>query len=467
MKNIFKTFVPLAIVASLFIGCDDKLEDIRPEDDLSDLITFGDFGLIEASTIAMYSESQHSDANGTPQIIADMMTDNANFVGSFPTYQAIRDYETLAGNATATAPWFRNMLIIRSANNIIVNLEPVNPDDVTGLTPENKAQFIAEARFVRALAHFDLVNLFAQPFQVNNGSNLGVPIVTEFFTGDTAPFLQERSTVNQVHEFIRTELIAAIPALATNNRNRATKGAAEGLLARLHLYRGEWQQAAERATNALAAPGVSLAPDYGWIENASSEHIYRIVNLADDGAVGLGFDGLYNPSSNNGRGDLPFAQNLIDAFEEEPEDLRFTFKIEATDAGNNAGAFFTTKYPAGTNTAESDFYVIRAAEMHLTRAEANFNNSSSIGASVADDVNAIRGRALLGPATTIDIDVILNERRKELCFEGHRRMDLLRYGRNLRPNGGAVSAFGANRTIMPISQIEIENNPNITQNPGY
>lgn len=465
MKKLIKNIFSFAIITVLFVGCDDRLE-IEPEDALSNLITFNDFGLIEGSVLSMYNVSQSGNINGIPQIISDFMSDNANFVGSFTTLQDIRDFRAQPDNNSATPVWTVSYALIRTANNIIVNLEPVNPDDVTGLTAENKAQFIAEARFVRALAHFDLVDIYAQPFQVNGGSNLGVPIIQEFFAGDSSPFLNERNTVNEVHEFIRTELIAALPNLPASATDRATQSAAEAILARLHLYRGEWAEAAQRANNALNGPGVGLAPDYSWIENNSSEHIYRIINLSDDGSGG-GYDTFYNPASNNGRGDLPFTQDLIDSFNEEPGDLRSTFVVSATDAGANPGALFTTKYPSGTNTSESDAYVIRAAEMVLTRAEANLMNGSAIGATPLEDLNAIRVRAQLGAVSTVTLPSILNERRKELCFEGHRRMDLLRNGLNLRPSGDPVSSAGGNFTVLPIPQSEINRNPNITQNPGY
>ena len=110
--------------------------------------------------------------------------------------------------------------------------------------------------------------------------------------------------------------------------------------------------------------------------------------------------------------------------------------------------------------------VLRITEMYLIRAEANFQDGTSVGDSPLNDINLLRTRAGLADLGTVGLDAILLERRKELCFEGHRRMDLLRNNRNLRPDGGAVSAPGANKVIFPIVDNEITNNPNITQNPG-
>ena len=156
---------------------------------------------------------------------------------------------------------------------------------------------------------------------------------------------------------------------------------------------------------------------------------------------------------------------MLDAFAAEPGDLRFTTLSQAaTDAGGN-DTFFTLKYPDVVNNA-SDGMVLRITEMYLIRAEANLRGGTSIGATPLEDINLLRDRAGLGPLGTVDLDAILNERRKELCFEGHRRMDLLRNNRNLRPGGGPESEPGANKVIFPIVEDETTNNPNITQNPG-
>ena len=154
------------------------------------------------------------------------------------------------------------------------------------------------------------------------------------------------------------------------------------------------------------------------------------------------------------------------AYTAEPGDLRYTaLTYDDTDAGNQP-ARFTAKYPNG-QADDSDPNVIRMAEMHLTRAEANLRGGTNIGATPLEDVNAIRERAGLPALTSVTLDGILLERRKELAFEGHRRMDLLRNGRNLRPAGTALSAPGGPKTILPIPEAELNNNPNAEQNASY
>jgi hypothetical protein len=108
--------------------------------------------------------------------------------------------------------------------------------------------------------------------------------------------------------------------------------------------------------------------------------------------------------------------------------------------------------------------------MYTIRAEANFRAGSSVGDSPLNDINTLRTRAGLANLATVDLDIILNEKRKELCFEGQRRMDLLRNGLALRRPGmpnETESSFGADKTILPIPTSERDLNPNISQNPGY
>ena len=109
--------------------------------------------------------------------------------------------------------------------------------------------------------------------------------------------------------------------------------------------------------------------------------------------------------------------------------------------------------------------------MYLIRAESNLRGSLTVGGVLpVADVNRTRVRAGLAPLTAVTLTAILDERRKEFCFEGLRRMDLLRNNLPLRSAGlanTAESAAGADKTIYPIPQRERDINPNLEQNKGY
>lgn len=469
MKTIKITVTFLALIFAF--SCEDRL-DVVPEDNVASNTVFGSFATINGAVVGIYSKNQSGDLNGNAQLMSDFMADNVNFVGSFPSLQEIDQFETLATNASIDNIWLDGYELIGAANNIIVNLPDVSIDDVTGLTEADKTVFVAEAKFLRAITNFQLVNLFAQPFQFSNGANLGIPIVTQPFEGgDISEFQLERSTVNEVHAFIEQDLLDAAAALPEDNGVRAEAGAARALLARLYLYRGEWAQAADLANQVITSGEYTLASDYDFYDDNpnSSEHIFVVINTPTDGPQeNAGSDevyvNFYNPAP-GGRGDAPFSQELIDAFAAEPGDRRFDeLSQAASDAGGN-DTFFTTKYPDIVNNA-SDGMALRITEMYLIRAEANLLNGSSVGDTPLNDINLLRNRADLGNLGSVDLAAISLERRKELCFEGHRRMDLLRNNLNLRPDGGAVSGPGADKVIFPIVEDETTNNPNITQNPG-
>lgn len=464
MKKINILFYSLVLL--LVYNCDDRLEGIQPEDSLSSSVIFSNFTTIDAATVGIYDGMQDGDFIGLPDMIGDFTADNANFVGSFTTLQDIRDFDANATNNSLAGIWFDVFDVIRDANNVIVNLPPVQIENVTFSNADDatnfetlKLQFIAEARFSRALATFIGVNIFAQPFQVDNGSSLGMPLVTEFFTGDITPFQKARATVNETHSFIEEDLLYAMNNLPSTNGIRSSSTAAKALLSRLYLYREQWGPAANMANDVINTAGFALAPDFSFYNNTSTEHIFRIINFADDGAFGTNFDTFYNSSADNGRGDLIFSQDLIDTFAAQPGDKRYDeLSKDEVDAGGG-NSRFTLKYPNGQNT-DSDPNVLRISEMYLNRAEANLRGGTSIGATPLSDVNAIRVRAGLTPLTgTISLDDILLERRKELAFEGHRRMDLLRNGKNLRPDNAAISALGGAKTILPLPVDELNNNP--------
>lgn len=449
----------------IFTSCEDQL-DVLPEDNVASNTIFNSLATTEGAVVGMYSKLQSGDLNGMSQLMSDFMSDNVEFVGSFPSLQEVDQFETLATNSSIDNIWLDGYEAIAATNNIIVNLPTA---DVPGITDAQRAQFIAEAKFVRAWTHFHLVNLFAQPYQFSNGTNFGVPIQLDFFTGAISQFQLERSTVNEVHTQVENDLMEAIVDLPTSNGLRARKSSAEALLARLYLYREDWANAANFANSAIAGGSLATAYDFYDDNSTSSEHLFVIANSPTDGPQEpAGSDEVYVNFYNaapGGRGDAPFSQDLIDLFALTPSDKRFTeLSVAATDAGGN-NTFFTTKYPDVVNNA-SDGMALRVTEMYLIRAEANFRAGTSVGDTPLNDINALRARAGLANLGSVDLDAILLERRKELCFEGHRRMDLLRNNLNLKPGGGAETAPGANKVIFPIPDDETTNNTNITQNPG-
>ncbi|WP_035335918.1 RagB/SusD family nutrient uptake outer membrane protein [Dokdonia sp. PRO95] len=461
MKTYKKLALALAVTG--LVACESKLE-LLPEDSQSVEQVFASEAGVRGAVTGLYSLSQQDDVlNGTSTLLSEWQADNIDFVGSFPTFNDVRTYTTLSDNGSVFSIYDDNYEVIGAANNIIAFVPGV--EDAT-FADETRNQFIAEAKFLRALTYFKLANLFGQPLQIGGASSLSVPLVTEptIISGIEFP---QRATLGEVHTQIEQDLVDAIAVLNNDDNSRATKGAAQALLARLYLYQERFAEAATLANDAITNPEFELASDYGFYDTQSSEFFFTLVNTGADGQdSGQGFSGLTNPAP-AGRGDAPFSDNLIAAYEEEADDARFLLTQTGTSA-TGEDRLFTSKFPDGNNNSDNA-PVLRVTEAYLTRAEANFRNGSSIGASALTDINDLRDRAGLPALTSLTLDNILNERRKELAFEGQRRMDLLRNNLSLRRPGmpqEAESAAGANKTILPIPAREVELS-GLTQNTGY
>ena len=470
---MMKYFKLLLIAMLVLTSCEDQL-DISSEDDVSPEVALNNQTTVNGLVVGLYSQAQAADAfNGTPQVLSEWWADNSDFKGSFPTFRAVEDYTAVSTNTSINAIWVQNLDVIEACNFVLNRLPSA---DVDGLSDDLRSQYLAEASFLRALTMFNMSVYFGQPYQFSQGSSLSIPIILDTFDGsDLEPFTQPRNTLNEVYAQIQSDLTIAINGLpasyATNadTRSRATSGAAMALMARLDLYRENYASAAQLATDVLNSDLYELAGDYSFYNGLTSEDVFTIINTPQDSQnSNEGYGGLTNPQP-EGRGDAPFSQNLIDAYNEEPDDLRFSSLTQMGQDAAQVNSVFSTKFDDGVNNADNA-PIIRVTEMYLIRAEANFKNGTSIGATPLNDINILRDRAGLSPVAVVDIDRILIERRKELAFEGgHRRIDLLRNERGLRVGLGneSAGAFGADRTIFPIPQNSIDLVPALEQNPGY
>lgn len=476
-KYIF--LIPLVLA---FTACEEDLE-IEPEQSLSTSAAFTDENTSFASLMGVYSASQDLEVfGGMIAVISEYMADNVNFVGSFPTLQEINNFNTIAGNGSIATIWRDNYQAILAANAVIANVPNVQDP---GFLPEERAQFIAEAKFMRAAVYFNLVNMFAQPYNVQNGGTPGVPLVLTPTILEGQAVMPARNTVAEVYNQIEqdlTEARADLPASyssAIQTRGRATQGAANAMLSRLFLYKGEWSNAIQAADVALANKDLyALAPDFAFYDANTSETILDIqMTTVDNSRTGTGgWAGYYLPASRGGRGDAPMSEDLAAAYDQQ-NDRRFT---ELTFVGVDASqteSFFTNKFSDGI-TNQDNAPILRVTEVMLNKAEALVKNSNAVEEEAVMILNQLLARAGLATVSAGDfanaqalIDRILVERRKELAFEGHRRMDLLRNGQPLRTASGdpglGISNPGDPKVILPIPQREIDLGAALPQNPGY
>lgn len=380
---------------------------------------------------------------------------------------------------------------------------------VQGATAAQLTRWEGEAKFLRALYYFDLVKAYAYiptaiytPGVTDQG---GIPVVTEgIITLEPALSRQTpRSTIAQVYDQIYSDLNDAISLLTPTGRGiqYGSSSAATALLSRVALYRGDWATAVAASTTALnSSVGRVLGPDNyvsGWRQSANPESMFevRIQLAAESLGVNVSLQSSYtallnleNKNSQGGWGDFIPNQTVLNFFGLAPLQLA----NPATDNNNwdvtrnadvRAGLYTTgntvrgagrqiecTKFLSKNGFAFGDnIPVIRKSELHLNRAEANYQLGNA--AEALTELNAFK--ALRGlPAVDLSgqalLDEILLERFKEFAFEGHRFFDLKRYGRPIIKTTPAVNVqFDDFRILPPIPQREVDGNVNLNQNRGY
>jgi hypothetical protein len=368
-------------------------------------------------------------------------------------------------------------------------------------------QYRAEARFLRALSYWHGIDLFGS-----------IPLVREDFALNSPPPAQ--ATRQEVYDFVvaeLTEVRAQLPAPAATQYGRASRAAADMLLAKVYLnaqvYTGtpRWAEA-RAAAEAVIAGGFSLDDDYldmFLADNHTSPEL--VFAVPQDGQNTRSFGGTtflahasvggnMNQTAyglNGGWWGLRARPELVAQFpggaasaDERASSVFFTNgqTVGITDLLNFQQGVAAPKYQnvtqAGTpgsdlEFVDTDYPMFRLADAYLIYAEAVLRGGGGTRAQALAYVNALRQRAYGNTSGNITdaqltLDFILAERARELYWEGHRRQDLIRYDR-FTDNGvwvfkGGVQAgrtTEAFRDLYPLPASELEANPNLDQNPGY
>jgi starch-binding outer membrane protein, SusD/RagB family len=496
MKRI-SLLLPLLLLLSL--SCSDDFLD-RPAlgaIDESNFLNTGQDAI--PATNAIYNTLRLWHYHGGGFAILDIMSDDA-VKGSNPgdaiPIRAFDDF-TYTPDQVTILNWYATLYQgVRRANTVIEKLPPLTDIDAT-----LKNRLLGEARFLRALFYFDLVQAWG-----------GVPKITSLVPPDRPT----RSTADEIYrDIIIPDLEFAAANLpeksdyAPENLGRATRGAAKALLARMYLFRGDFVNAERWALEVIQSGEYSLDPDYERAFSVEGEFgpgsIFEIGALSEPGLFQGGnqsgeTQGIRgNP--NRGWGFNRPSYDLITFFPEEDPRLDATviFLGEVldgvvirgdtstpdttyTDASRSQiaqiEAYNQKAYTPGTTTNESwglNRRLIRYADVLLMAAEAlNENNKSQ---EALQYLNQVRERARGGnPDILPDItttnqaelrQAIYTERRAELAMEGLRFYDLVRTGRAAEVLGPLGFVEGRHE-LLPIPQNEIDiSQGSLTQNPNW
>lgn len=490
-KNIFLLF----FLSLSFIGCKNEL-DFTPSDQLSNEKIISTPELTVNATIGNYSWLKESNYVRMRHIMQEYPSDNIILSGSTSdnllyTY----NYQHVVNSVTTLNFWRAAYYGIYGTNVIIEGIADNAPDNLKQLKGENL--------FLRALMHYDLVRVFARPYSQSPETNLGIMI------RDNADVtaLPARSTVKETYEFIVNDLLEAAN-LMTDNKSAsfASKETAWALLSRMYLYMEQNDKAIEYADKVINSGRYELlstdklADYFTFTPENNPETIFAIKHLQSENRNKSSIGSMYH--GDGGWGEIYASKTYRDLISKYPNDERNKFiepdyvldgngnKISDPDEDvgfllnkrNNVSKYFITKYTRQEGIAMlSSPVVLRLAEMYLNKAEAfakTGNDSEAINM-----INIIRQRAgltgdqlfslgnLKGYPTVLD--VVLDERRLELAWEGHRSFDMFRNNKALDRSYVVDQVWSGSKLIQPTSNsivhfipdTELTLNPNLVQNP--
>lgn len=477
----FKKIVFLAFAVLAFSSC-KKLLTIQETDLIAGDLALKTVTNNEQALIGAYA------ALGVEMgiLLNSSLSDEVANAGEF--YNAQSTHEWLYGptdvgirdNFTAINP---NYTIIDRANRVIAALPKADSTVSGDNTKRNRLR--GEALFLRAYAHFELFRYYCGTY---NASGLGMPYITT-----PAASLQDAKAARIAMGPYFQQMIADITeakTLVPNNLtdiNRANFAAASALHARIALYMGDWANAEAYATAYINAVPLSPIGSFGgiWTDANTNEVAFRLIRTT---AVGGRIGSLYRNTSANlsNIGTVVWrpSNKLWDSYDA-VNDVRFAAYVRTepllTSAGRQPRVVF--KYwgtgLATANENVNNAKVYRTGEMYLIRAEARAEQNNLGGATA--DINTLRTARITGYVNIADfasktdaINAIMQERFKELPFEGHRFFDLKRKGMAVQrlladaTNANSTTLPAGNfRFVLPIPQPEILANPLMQQNPGY
>lgn len=335
---------------------------------------------------------------------------------------------------------------------------------------------------LRALCHFDLARMFCQlPTALHDdvtmeSANSGIPVADQVFDIDYKPV---RNTLKETYDFILADFDRAIEKLdpapdITTSYGYINIWAVKALKARVLLYMGNYSQALSAAEDVISNAGASgyrlaeITEYYDMWENVSRpEFLFEVATTIQYNAQRNSI-GYYSDPDGYGEFALTndFATWLL-SFNTDIRSLMTSLKVN--DQGVGRG-YYSNKYPGREGSLYvNNAKVIRMAEVYLIASEAAFHDGNQTKA--LEYINALREKrfTVASPYTSLTLDDILNERRKELFAEGHRSWDVWRNQRSLINRDFSLDAVNYDnyRTLVAIPQRETDISPELVQNYGW
>ncbi|MFP5439422.1 MAG: RagB/SusD family nutrient uptake outer membrane protein [Bacteroidia bacterium] len=532
MKKIKLSLLGLAVMMALS-ACTNELDVIPTDDDIHTADQFySQPGAYKQALTGVYGNLSLTGANGAGSSFLSGVDAGTSHYGRCLWYlqnltadEVIWSYENDPGsrdlqrntwsadNPIILGMYSRLMVEVAMANEYMKQSTDAKLDS-RGIAQAERADiavYRAEARVLRALAYYNLLDMFGKASYISEDT----PVNT------AGPQYDEQ----QLFTYIETELKEALPTLKaarSNEYGRLDKGVANMILAKLYLnaevYIGtpKYAEAAAKCSEIIAS-GYTLETNY--LDNfkadneTSSEMIFTLQSdgtyTQNYGPTTVMVNGEVGSIEQNGEsvgvtaagwsGALRLRKQFVQKWEGSANagDMRNTIlspgdrTIDITDISDRDQGYVLAKFSnisstgvrgENTNFVDTDFPLFRLADVYLMYAECAVRGASGTSLTQGlDYVNALRTRAHGGATSSnivqgqLTLDFILDERSRELHWEAHRRQDLIRFGKftggsyNWAWKGNSMNgiALPAYMKLFPVPNSALATNPNLSQNTGY
>lgn len=507
-KKVY-TFIALVGLITVITGCNKILDTQRQGGYDADNYPYpGGSGPYDQFIFGAYNELRNFNVHSQSFITAASIRSDDADKGSTPADGganaiSMDDFPVLPSNGFCNTLWLGYYTLINRCNNTI---NEVNTNTQIVSSDQIKQQTIAEARFLRAYAYFNLVRFFGR-----------VPLIDKLFTDPAQQNNIPQSTAIQIYSFIEADLqfAAANLPLVWDNKfvGRATKGAANGLLAKVFLTQQKWSDAMAAANSVMISGQYDLSTPFDRIfreEGENSRESVFEVQATASAAIPTN-NGVQYAQIQGVRGagawDLGWGWNTpttsLDAAFEAGDPRKNRTILYTSTSTTTFQTIYGENIPTGlpnprynnkvyTNPATRtsignrfgywmNIRILRYADVVLMYAEAaNELGGTANITNARNALNSIRFRARAGnnsvlpDITTTDQATLRNairqERRVELAMESDRFFDLVRWGiAQTVLNASGKTAFTNSRDVLlPIPQTQIDLSAGVlTQNPGY
>ncbi len=517
------------VLAFAITSCTDDL-DLTPKYEVTSATLYQDFANYKpvlAKLYGGYAVTGLKGADGAPDL-AGFDEGKSNYVRALWTLQELSTDEAViawsdvfpvhnmnwnSGTEAVRMMYDRIFYQIALCNEFIRNTTDAKLNE-NGISEANQVEarkYRAEARFMRAMSYWHALDMYGN-----------VPFVTE--ADPVGFFTPPQMSRTELFNFVEAELKAVEAELVAPRQNeypRADKAAAWMVLAKLYqnaeVYTGQarYTDAITYAKRVIDA-GYTLAPTYQSLFQADNDKLARPTSAQQEIILPIAFDGINTRSwggttflihaqlganmnaqtdygVSGGWGGIRTTPQVIDLFPS--GDSRGIYHTTGHTKEIEAINDFTNGYPltkfkniksgggAGSHLEfpDTDFPLFRLADAYLIYAEAVLRGGAGGDRATAlGYINALRQRAYGNTSGNITdeqltLDFILDERARELHWEGHRRTDLIRFGKFTSGSylwawkGGVEAGRGVAeyRRLYPIPASDLAANPNLKQNTGY